>query len=255
MSDGYMSKEILHLWFAFPDDLLDEEAAQSCFRLLNEGERARWRALKFDRHRREYLATHALLRNALSQQRSLPPEAWRFVTNANGKPAIEPECGLRFNLSNSLDLVVCLLAEDSEVGVDVEPYARAGSTVEVGPRMFSRQELAQLENLCEDQRLGRCLRLWTLKEAYIKARGMGLALPTKKFSFIFEAEGKVRIEMDQGFDDDPSRWQFCFLDHAEHCVAMTVESKAPIELHVWESRPPTAVPRRLGLPNALWFSS
>src|SRR5271165_2226949 len=176
-----MNHAILHLWIAYPDDLLDEEAAKACLRLLSEDERARWQAFKFDRHRREYLATHALVRHALSQHRALPPEAWCFQLNAYGKPAIEPECGLRFNLSNSLSMVVCLIAEGVEVGVDVESRGRAGSIAEIGPRMFSPLELAQLESLQEDRRADRCLRLWTLKEAYIKARGMGLALPLNNF--------------------------------------------------------------------------
>lgn len=248
-----MNKKVLHLWYAYPDDLLNEEAAHACFRLLSEEERARWQALKFDKHRREYLATHALVRNALSQHRAVPPESWRFHSNAHGKPAIEPECGLRFNLSNSLGLVVCLIAEGVEVGVDVESRERAGSIAEIAPRMFAPLELAQLEHLREDQRPDRCLRLWTLKEAYIKARGMGLALPMNKFFFVFESEKELRMEMDPNFDDVPERWQFCTVENAGHCISIMVEKLADPELHVWESRPPAAAPRQLILATQRWF--
>jgi 4'-phosphopantetheinyl transferase len=201
-----MDKVTLHLWCASPDDLREEEIAEACARLLSEEERARWQAFKFDRHRREYLATHALARTALSYHGRLPPEAWRFELNNFGKPAIEPECGLRFNLSNSPGLVVCLIGEGAEVGVDLEPRERADSIAEVGPRMFSPRELEQLGNLRDDERPERALRLWTLKEAYIKARGIGLSLPLNKFSFLFDGAEAIRMELDASLGDEPERW-------------------------------------------------
>jgi len=248
-----MNREILHLWCAYPDELLDEEAAKTCARLLSDDELTRWQRYKFDQNRREYLATHALVRTALSHYHGLAPEAWRFRSNDYGKPAVDPECGLRFNLSNSTGLVVCLIGEGAEVGVDVEPLARAKSILEIGPRVFSPRERAQLEDLCEDERPGRALRLWTLKEAYIKARGMGLALPLNKFYFVFEGANDICMEMDEDFEDEPNRWRFCLLEIAGHCIALMVEDRAAPELHVWEARPPSAAPKQLDVAKNLWF--
>jgi 4'-phosphopantetheinyl transferase len=248
-----MNKDTLHLWCAYPDDLLEEEAANAAVRLLNEEELARSQRFKFDRHRREYLATHALARIALSHAHALPPEAWRFQLNAYGKPSIDPECELRFNLSNSVDLVVCLIGEDVDVGVDVEPRKRAASILEVAPRMFSPQELAQLEALREDERPERALQLWTLKEAYIKARGMGLALPTNKFSFVFEGEKEISMAIDPSLGDEAGRWRFCLVEHVGHCIALMVESSMASDLRCWEARPPFAAPRQLELANDRWF--
>jgi len=248
-----MERPTLHLWCAYPDDLLQEEAAQACLRLLDEEERARFEAFKFDEHRREYLATHALARTALSYHHSFPPSACRFKQNDYGKPSIDPECGLRFNLSNSLGLVVCLIANGAEVGVDVESRERSESIAEVGPTVFSPQELAQLEALREEERPERSLQLWTLKEAYIKARGMGLSLPLKEFSFLFGGSAGIRMEMDPGLSDKPERWRFCLLRHAEHCIALMTECAVTPELNVWEARPPSAAPRQLTLPQEPWF--
>ena len=248
-----MDKETLHLWFAYPDDLLDEESAQACLRLLSAEELKRWKRLKFPRHRREYLATHALARTALSYHHALPPEAWRFKLNEYGKPSVDAECGLRFNLSNSLGLVVCLIGEGAEVGVDVEPRSRADSIVEVAPRIFSPLELAQLDNLREDQRPERCLQLWTLKEAYIKARGMGLALPLDKFSFVFDGPEKIRLHLDPSLGDEPERWRFCLLEQAAHCIALMVENRSVPELHLWEARLLASPPMELPAGEPTWF--
>jgi 4'-phosphopantetheinyl transferase len=250
-----MDKEKLHLWCAYPDDLLDEKAAQACAQLLNDDERARWQRFRFEKHRREYLATHALARIALSHHGGIPPEAWRLQLNAYGKPSIDPDCGLRFNLSNSLGLVVCLVSGGAEVGVDVEPRARARTIVEVGPRMFSALELAQLESLREEEKPERALRLWTLKEAYIKARGMGLALPLNKFSFLFDTANGISMEMDPTLDDSPKRWRFCLLEHMSHCIAMIAESSTAPELRMWEARLPIADSRQTAQTEAIWFPS
>lgn len=248
-----MDIQKLHLWCAYPDDLLDEEAAQACAQLLSDDERARWRRFRFDKHRREYLATHALARIALSYHGGAPPETLRFQLNAYGKPSADSDCGLHFNLSNSLGLVVCLISESGEVGVDVEPRARARTIAEVGPRMFSPKELAQLESLREALRTERALRLWTLKEAYIKARGMGLALPLNKFSLLFEGAKGIRMDMDPALDDAPQRWRFCLLEHMSHCIAIMVADSPMPELRMWEVRLPVPVPRAIALAEAIWF--
>jgi len=248
-----MDQRNLDLWCAYPDDLLDEEAAEAAMRLLSDDERERWQRLKFDRHRREYLATHALARRALSHYRDFSPDSWRFRLNGYGKPSIDPECGLGFNLSNSVGLVVCLISENAEVGVDVEPRARAESIIEVAQRMFSPVEFAQLEALREARRPERALYLWTLKEAYIKARGMGLALPLNEFSFVFEGEGEIRLEIDPSLGDEPERWRFCLLEHAAHCIALMVESGTEPVLRCWEARPPCGAHRQFDRPQIRWF--
>jgi 4'-phosphopantetheinyl transferase len=243
----------LHLWFAYPDDLLDEKTAQACARLLSEDERERWQRFKFEKNRREYLATHALARIALSHHLGVSPDALRFKFNAHGKPSIDPECGLRFNLSNSLGLVVCLISEGAEVGVDVESRARSASIAEVGPRMFSLSEREQLENLRENEKREHALRLWTLKEAYIKARGMGLALPLNEFSFLFEGANSICMEMDSTLNDSPERWRFCLLEYRDHCIAMMVESSSAPELRTWEVRLPVDLPQQIAFAQETWF--
>ena len=258
-----MKTNRIHLWVAYPDDLKDEATARACERLLSEDERARWERFKFDRHRREDLATRALERSALSAYAEIAPEAWQFEAGKHGKPAIAAAFGgqapgeqaqeLRFNLSNSLGLVVCAVSHGPEIGVDVEPYARAGTIEEVAEKFFSARELEQLEPLQGDERRERGLTLWTLKEAYMKARGLGMALPTKLFSFVFEHGGGIKLEIDADADDAPQRWRFCTLDHAEHRIALMVESSGAPDLEVWEARPPLGEPKRVGVGAVRWL--
>jgi 4'-phosphopantetheinyl transferase len=248
-----MNSKALHLWCANPDDLLDTSTARACAALLTPEETARWQRYKPDRHRRESLATRALMRISLSHYRPIAPAAWRFSENEYGKPFIHPDCGLRFNLSNSLGLVVCLVAEHDEVGVDVESHTRSTHIIEVVKKVFSPEERSQLDQLEYEAKLDRVLSLWTLKESYIKARGMGLALPLDKISFLFGGPEGIRLRIDPAVDPDPGRWRFCSFDHAGHRVAVLVEQAGGAALNLWQARPPLPNPMPLGACTAEWL--
>jgi 4'-phosphopantetheinyl transferase len=263
-----MQKVVLHLWFAYPGDLSDPGIAEACAAVLNDAERAQAARFRFERHRHEYVATHALGRIALSHSYPLPPQAWSYSANKYGKPAPIPDCGLRFNQSNSVGLAVCLVASaatrdpyvsptaspptGTEVGVDVESSSRAEEIVDLASHVFSLAEQAQLEALPAADRPGRALSLWTLKEAYIKARGMGLSLPLRKISFLFGGTEGIRLRVEAGVDDDPARWRFCLLNHMEHRIALVVQGAAS-GLQVWESHPLLSTPRRLPDREEPWF--
>jgi 4'-phosphopantetheinyl transferase len=265
----------LQLWLAYPGDLAEPAVEEACAALLDDAERARAARFRFVRHRREYLATHALARVALSHAHPLPPHAWSFSVNQYGKPSPipwggVPECGLGFNQSNSVELAVCLIARPDcrpgaaapEVGVDVESQTRAEEIVPLAPRVFSAAERAQLDALPITARPDRALSLWTLKEAYIKARGMGLSLPLHRISFLFDGPRTmrfengpqaVRFEVEPGIDDDPRRWRFCQFDHARHRIALAVEANAAMGVEIFEPRPPLAIPPRLSWGSPAWF--
>lgn len=214
--------------------------------LLSEEERARRRRFRFEHSRREYLTTHALARMALSHDRPIAPRAWQFTANAHGKPAITPDCGLRFNLSNTAAMAVCLVSDaPAQVGVDVESHARVARIAEVAQKVFSEAERSQLDALSASAKLDRCLSLWTLKEAYVKARGIGMTLPLRGISFLFDEGGAVRLFLDPELHDDAERWHFRTLNHAQHRIAVVAEETNIDDLEMWELRPPALRPVRI----------
>jgi 4'-phosphopantetheinyl transferase len=163
---------------------------------------------RFAADREIYIAAHALTRALLEEVGGLPARVWRFDAGLNGKPEIDRTLGrprLRFNLSHTHGLVVCAASLDCDLGVDVERANRDTNALKLAERFFAPDEIALLRGVAAD-RLGEMfLRIWTLKEAYIKATGRGLSCPLEAFAFSFDP---VRIHFLPQIADDSAAWQF-----------------------------------------------
>jgi 4'-phosphopantetheinyl transferase len=174
------------------------------------------------------------VRTVLSRYGTSRPADWRFTRNAHGRPELDPPGHLRFNLSNSPGLVGCAVALH-EVGLDLEPHARAEAILRLAGRVFSDEERRALAALPESARAGRALSLWTLKEAYLKARGTGISLPLQEITFAPAAPTPIAMTLGPSLGDDPARWHFRLLDHAGHRVALA--TGAALRLRARETIP------------------
>ena len=113
-----------------------------------------------------------------------------------------------FNLSHTPGLAICAVGGQQALGIDVEDVTRKTETVDIADRFFSPSEVRALKALPTAEQSERFFAYWTLKESYIKACGMGLAIPLNHFSFAVEPHQPVAISFDAARDDDPSRWHF-----------------------------------------------
>ena len=193
-------------------DSADAWAQQAAYRaLLSKDEEERMARLIFERDRRRFLLTRALVRTMLSRYASVPPAGWSFITNVHGRPEIldrprgVPD--LRFNLSHTDGLIACAVTIGREVGVDVEHIGRR-LTHDVAGRFFAPREVNDLKAVSAEQQEKVFFDYWTLKEAYIKARGFGLALPLGDFAFTLSPPSPPAITFEPALDDDPATWQF-----------------------------------------------
>lgn len=239
-----LTPDTAHLWYVFPDEVRAPELLAAYHALMAPEEAVKQARFHFPEGRHEYLLTRALVRTVLSRYAPVAPAAWTFVLGSHGRPEIAGPRGgppLRFNLSNTRGLIVCLVALERDVGVDVEDTARQTETVEIADRFFSPAEVRALRAHPTAQQRDRFYDYWTLKEAYIKARGMGLALPLDQFSFHLDERSsmerpKIQISFDRAIPDDPSDWQFSlFRPTARHRMAAAIRRGAggpvAIQLH------------------------
>lgn len=173
--------------------------------LLDAGERERAAGFAFERHRRQFVAAHALKRLMLSAAVGAPgPEDWTFEIGAQGKPKVSGTPGSHFNISHCDGLAACAVSPTVEIGVDVECLERP-VPLELAGRYFAVAECALLSGMPEAQRPLGFFRLWTLKEAYIKATGLGLAQTLGDFAMAFEP---LRVSFADPELGDPTAWQF-----------------------------------------------
>jgi 4'-phosphopantetheinyl transferase len=195
--------------------------------VLDERERERAGRFRLAADRESYIAAHALTRALLSHLEGRPPGAWRFVAAGGGKPEIDPALGplrIRFNLSHTRGFVACAAALDNEIGLDVECDERDISEFDLARRCFAPEEVVLLQELPADRRRRAFFRIWTLKEAYIKATGQGLACPLDAFAFLLDP---IAIRFRQDIAGDPANWRFAqFQATSKHVIALAMQRPA-----------------------------
>lgn len=205
-----LPRDEVHVHYLVSDEITDPRLLSAYETLLAPDERERRDRYRFDHSKREYLLTRALVRTTLSRYAPVAPRAWTFDKNQWGCPSIADPAyaNLRFNLSNTQGLIACAVVDGRDVGVDVEDTSRKTETVGIADRFFSPREVEALRALPEEAQQARFFAYWTLKEAYIKARGMGLAIPLDQFSFLLDDGPPIRIAFEPELGDDASTWQF-----------------------------------------------
>jgi 4'-phosphopantetheinyl transferase len=199
-------------------------------RQLSDAEHARWRRFLCPGAALQFLVARALLRSTLEACSGVPGACWRFTTNAYGRPFVcEPAAYrfLQFNVSHTHGLVACAVAWGCEIGLDVEDTRRDIDIAALAPQVFAPAERAYLARCGADEERSVFFSYWTLKEAYIKARGMGLSIPLEAFWFDL-AQERPRIHFTSGCPDDPNRWAFHqFSPSARHRLALAVSPPGP----------------------------
>ena len=198
----------VHAWVASRE--APEAVVEASRALLTVDELKRADRFASPADRRKFAVSRGLLRTILGRYLGLPPESLRFVANAHGKPGLDPRMGLdlpiRFNLAHSGPWVVYALALGREVGVDIEAIRPDFGGLAIAERFFAPVEVAALKALPEDARRLAFFHGWARKEAYIKAKGKGLALPLDRFEVAIDPDQPAALLATPPDPPEASRW-------------------------------------------------
>lgn len=156
--------------------------------LLDEEDLERAARFRVEAARRRFVTARAMLRLILSRFTGVAPEHLTFVFGEHGKPRLETD-GPCFNLAHSGDTVVVAVAGD-HVGVDIEELRVLPNADRLARRICTPQELETLLSLPEPSRNDALLRLWTAKEAVLKALGSGIAGGMRSVEVMVDTEGQ-----------------------------------------------------------------
>ncbi|THA64142.1 4'-phosphopantetheinyl transferase superfamily protein [Streptomyces sp. A0642] len=253
--------EPVKLWFCPNDELTPTLATTLATHWLDEHEREIAAQFLFERDRRQYLVAHTLVRRVIALEGGVPEAEAVIWRSSRGRPFLHkpveglPRGGreLDFNLSHTAGHNFLGVVRRHRIGVDVERLDRDDQGFDAVVQTFADEEQAWVARAAPGRpRNRRVLRLWTLKEAYSKARGLGLGLPFDSFAFTLAEDRGVR-----GFrppkTESAHPWRFIELEPVPDvlaAVAVAADSDVPSVLQLHHGFPwDRSAPRLLDLPE------
>ncbi|MGB5445478.1 MAG: 4'-phosphopantetheinyl transferase superfamily protein [Psychromonas sp.] len=228
----------IHVWSIEPAKISDNELLNSLKMLLSKSEVEKIQRYRLAKAQHTALITRAFVRIVLSRYADIPPQKWAFNIASQGKPEIsEPPFPLSFNLSHNDDLIICCVCLDKNIGCDVESLSRKINIKAIAQRYFSKTEFVTLMALPSASQKRRFFEYWTLKEAFVKATGLGISQGLESFNFtIGKAESSqfndnIQINFSQNCSEQNNLdWYSCLLyPDPKHCVALSVKRNHAID--------------------------
>jgi 4'-phosphopantetheinyl transferase len=208
--DGILPDHEVQVWYV--DLAVWDSSANQLLGVLNTEEQERAARFKFPAPRNQFVISRALLRRALGLYLRVDEPQVQFRTSTKGKPELADDRGLRFNLSHTEGATVFAIARKRNVGIDVERIRDNPDVMELAARFFSGEEVQWLRSQPTTEISASFFRVWTGKEAYIKAQGDGLSKLLSSFSVLPSDEGsRLRLNV---YDDpeESKRWRMYKLD-------------------------------------------
>jgi 4'-phosphopantetheinyl transferase len=176
------------------------------YELLSPDEQERALRFRVDRARIAFVVTRGMLRWLLARYLRTAPRELRFRYGIQGKPILEGNSSLSFNVSHTHGLAIMAFVVERAIGVDVEDVSRNMDAKQLAERFFSDSERQALRHLSGEELRAAFFRCWTRKEAYIKAKGQGLALPLRQFDVSVAAGDRDALLATRPDPGEAARW-------------------------------------------------
>jgi len=206
-----ISNNEVHLWYVHDQAIAIDSLPANSYNILSVKERVQQQKFRLAKHRHQYFITRLVLRNVLSKYiTSIKADAWVFTNNQYGKPRITnaiAAASLDFNISHTDNMIVIAIVCNTTVGVDVERINRQAEILQLAERVFTTDEIAKLRITPLAAQRECFFKLWTLKESYIKARGMGMHIPLQQFGFDI-IDNNISIKFLTDIIDNHNEWFF-----------------------------------------------
>jgi 4'-phosphopantetheinyl transferase len=193
----------VHVWCAHLDRPPEEIAALAS--VLSADERERAARYRVARARDEFQVTRALLRVLLGHYLQRDPSGLEFRPGPQGKPRLAGAAPLSFNVSHSSGVALFAVRAGGEVGVDVEQVRPFENDLGLAERFFCAAESAALRAL-EEGRREAFFHVWTRKEAYLKAGGLGLSGGLERVEVSVPPDDPPRVVRIDGDEAAARRW-------------------------------------------------
>ncbi len=149
--------------------------------LLAADELDRAGRFRFGHQRESFVIARGALRCLLGLYLDILPKDIHFLYGAKGKPALEADAHIEFNMTHSGSLAAVAITAGCQVGIDLEQICPLPDLQQVAAGFFNSAEASEIMSLPASERERAFFSCWTRKEAYIKAVGDGLSSPLDDF--------------------------------------------------------------------------
>ena len=221
-----LDEDEIHLWMVNPKQI---QATPELLALLPDSEQQKVQRYRLDKAKHTALITRTFIRLLLSQYEALAPQQWEFTVGELGKPEVKNASSpLRFNLSHNDEVIICAVGLTKDIGCDIEKLSRKINVSAIAERFFSPSEALLLK-----QTPSQFFQYWTLKEAFVKATGLGISQGLETFSFKIEEQPQadyndnIRLTFNENCKEEMAQnWyhRLLFPDD-KHCIALSVNNK------------------------------
>lgn len=193
--------------------------------------------ISFHPSKERFMRARSFLRCIIASYLGKNPSEIIFQYGSNGKPGVkspDPRLMLSFNISHTHKLIACAVTCNRDLGIDTEHIRPRKNLLQLSRRFFSAQEIACLQSVNPDAVTEHFFRIWTRKEAYLKATGKGLA-------GIEEAKEIAFSEKTGVFSDSGRQWFYkelplpvegyagCIVAAGDPCPVKMIKPKAFFE--------------------------
>lgn len=230
-----LSRDIIHIWRA---ELTQTAEIRECLAaVLSEDELQRAERFYFERERNRFIIGRGILRTILARYLNIEAREIEFCYGSWGKPALansQKQSRLYFNVSHSGGIALYAIAHEREVGIDIEQIREMPDIIALATQFFSEREKAALCALPAEQRLQAFFHAWSRKEAYLKAKGLGLAQPLKSVEVSIAPGEPAQILRIEGSSAAASHWAIADINLAPDFTAALATEAGNFSLAYWQ---------------------
>lgn len=223
-----------HCWYC--SHALNQSRIPVYKKLLSIDEVHKANKFKFEKDRNCYIISRGILRILLGKYLEKHPKNIIFQYSQYGKPSLNSNTTLNFNISHSGNTTVFGFVNDLEIGVDVEKIKIDFDVLDLAKNFFSQREIKSLESRPE-QLYKSFYRCWTRKEAFIKAKGSGLSFPLDSFTVSLDNNENAKLLETHWDVNEAMEWNFFSFNPSEDYIgSVSLRSmEASIIYQNWDS--------------------
>lgn len=210
---------------------MDPRRTTALLALLSPDEHERVARLRDDNRRRHFVMGRALCRLVLSRYASVPPQDWRFRLGSRGKPSISTpvlSSPMWFNLTHAQGVSVCAVTGASpEIGIDIERLASGSDALEIAAQFFPQTEVKMLRGLPAAQQGEAFVRIWALKESFVKAGETSLTEGLCGTTFDLARLNDIGVVFAESLRERAEQWRFN-LFQLDEALIFALTLRAPV---------------------------